>query len=96
MSGDSAVQDVPETLAPERILESVRTFLQAFHIEDDIRSIDLETDLVNSGLVDSFSVIELLIHIEELSGVPVDFDRIKLSSVRTVKALYETFFGRVA
>jgi acyl carrier protein len=57
-------------------------------------AIAADTDLLQSGLVDSLIAVEILMLIEELSGAPVDPDALEPELFESAGRLYETFFVR--
>lgn len=52
-----------------------------------------ETPILDSGILSSLDVVELVVFIESLRGEEVDVDDIEPESLSTVNSLYETFFG---
>ncbi len=47
------------------------------------------TDLIESGLLDSLLLVDLILHIEELCGVQFESDQINPSNFRTVSAIVD-------
>lgn len=74
-------------------------------IRDDLRSwiirrskagidrLDDETPILDSGILSSLDVVELIVFIESLRGEEVDVDDIEPESLTNIDTLYETFFG---
>ena len=60
-----------------------RLFVEEFHIE--VPSPD--TDLLASGVLDSFQFVELLLHLERQFGVRVRIDDIDLDQLRTLSRI---------
>ena len=54
-------------------------------IEIDVR--DDDSDLLGSGLVDSFGLVEILTALEASFGITVDMQALELDDVRSVNAL---------
>lgn len=46
-----------------------------------------QTDLLDSGILDSFQMVELLYQLEQHFGLRVDIDRIELDSLRTLERI---------
>lgn len=46
-----------------------------------------DEDLIDSGLLDSLALVELLLSIEEEYGMQIPFDRLEIDDVRTVNRL---------
>jgi D-alanine--poly(phosphoribitol) ligase subunit 2 len=58
-------------------------FDEALHIE--VPSPD--TDLIDSGLLDSLQLVQLLLHIEERMGARIPLDEVELDDLRSVTRL---------
>ena len=52
----------------------------------------VETDLIETGLVDSLTFVELVYVIENATGIEIDFDRIDIQDFRTLSAIEKAFF----
>ena len=73
----------------------VRSIL--YEICDDERVFDDSTDLIESGLLDSYAFIELFYKLEEL-GIelqPTRTDRNKLSTVRGIETLIKEYLSEM-
>lgn len=46
-----------------------------------------ETDLIESGLLDSLTFVDLLVYIEEVFGVRIPLEQLELDSCRTIDRL---------
>jgi D-alanine--poly(phosphoribitol) ligase subunit 2 len=55
-------------------------FVESFHIE--VPSSD--TDLLETGILDSFQFVELLLRLEQDFGLPIKIDDIDLDDLRTL------------
>jgi D-alanine--poly(phosphoribitol) ligase subunit 2 len=55
-------------------------FVESFHIE--VPSPD--TDLLETGILDSFQFVELLLHLEQHFGFRIKIDEIELDDLRTL------------
>jgi acyl carrier protein len=60
-------------------------FDEALHIE--VPSPD--TDLIESGLLDSLQLVQLLLHIEERMGTRIPLEEVELDDLRSVGRLAE-------
>lgn len=56
-------------------------------------AVDMDTDLIETGVVDSFSIMQLLFVIEEKIGVKVQLEDLVLDTIRSVRAMDEAFNG---
>lgn len=74
MAYDISLQDRISKLLSERI-----------HIEAP----SAETDLMESGLLDSLSLVEMMAGLEEEFGIKISFDEIELDNFRSVARIAE-------
>jgi len=58
-------------------------FAESFHIEAPAP----DTDLLESGLLDSFQFVELLLQLEQRFGLRIRIDDIELDDLRTLARL---------
>jgi len=66
------------------VIEQLRVlFLEQFHI--DVPSLD--TDLLETGMLDSLQLVELLLQIEQVFGLRISIDAIDLDDLRTLSRL---------
>jgi len=56
----------------------------------------LEADLLESGLLDSLTLVELMSSLEEQFGIHISFDEIEIDNFRTVKNIVEFVNGHGA
>ena len=54
------------------------------------------TDLIESGLLDSLLLLDLILHIEELCGIQFESDQIDPSNFRTVSAIVDVVMGQLS
>ncbi len=72
---------MPDTNA---IIERLRAlFLDRFHI--DVPSQD--TDLLETGMLDSLQLVELLLQLEQVFGIRISIDAIDLDDLRSLSRL---------
>ena len=67
-------------------------FAESFHIE--VPSPD--TDLLESGLLDSFQFVELLAHLERQFGLRIRIDDIELDDLRTLERIARMVSASIA
>jgi D-alanine--poly(phosphoribitol) ligase subunit 2 len=66
------------------VIERISTvFAESFHIE--VPSPD--TDLLESGILDSFQFVELLVQLEQRFGLRIKIDDIDLDDLRTLSRI---------
>lgn len=58
-------------------------FVERFHVE--VPSADI--DLLESGILDSFQFVELLLELEQRFGVRIKLDDVELDDLRTLKRI---------
>lgn len=58
-------------------------FVESFHIE--VPSADI--DLLESGILDSFQFVELLLELEQRFGLRIKLEEIELDDLRTLKCI---------
>ena len=46
-----------------------------------------ETDLLTGGLLDSFSMVQLLVHLENHFGVKIPLDQLEIEDLRSVQSI---------
>jgi acyl carrier protein len=52
-----------------------------------------DTPVLESGILSSLDVVELILFIEEIKGDEVAVDALEADSIRDVNAIYATFFA---
>ncbi len=69
---------------PDANVERVgRLMLHVLHIEVD----SIDTDLIETGVIDSLALVELIFQIEKEFGIDIRLDEIGVESFRTVKGI---------
>ena len=63
----------------------MRILSEKIHVEVP----SVETDLMESGLLDSLSLVELMASLEEKFGISISFDDIELDNFRSVDRIAE-------
>jgi D-alanine--poly(phosphoribitol) ligase subunit 2 len=67
-------------------------FVERFHVE--VPSADI--DLLESGILDSFQFVELLLELEQRFGVRIKLDDVELDDLRTLKRIARLVATNVA
>jgi acyl carrier protein len=65
-------------------------FSQKLHIEVP----SAETDLMETGLLDSLALVELLFHLEQELGVKISLERLDLDNFRSIARIADFFTAR--
>lgn len=55
----------------------------------DISTVDENTSLIESGIVDSMTYVNILLELEESLNIEIDFENVDLSSIVSIKGLYD-------
>ncbi|MBK7597454.1 MAG: acyl carrier protein [Acidobacteria bacterium] len=63
----------------------IRILSEKIHVEVP----SVETDLMESGLLDSLTLVELMASLEEKFGISISFDDIELDNFRSVDRIAE-------
>lgn len=67
-------------------IERVRSLmLHAMHIEVD----SIDTDLIETGVIDSLALVELIFQVEKELGISIRLDEVSVEPFRTVKGIAE-------
>ncbi len=74
--------------AAQKIIE----FIQERNVDNPDFKIDLDTDLFETGYLDSMGYVGLTVLVEELSGSEVDFEKTKPEDLRTIRQVLDRFF----
>lgn len=62
-------------------------YLKKDILQDEDATLEIDTPLVSSGLIDSFSLVEVLTHLERLLGVRLPAGRISPQDLETVASM---------
>ena len=72
----------------------IKLKIQAYIVEKllggDPRGLTDETPLAECGLLDSFTLIDLIFHLEEEFNIKLGYDQISLENFRTLDTVSET------
>jgi acyl carrier protein len=69
----------------QSVTEGIRKYIVTTWLDGDARSFDDETDLHQSGILDSFSTLALIAFLEETWNARIDPSDVSAESFRTVK-----------
>jgi acyl carrier protein len=78
------------TTQHDEFLESVLTLLRGLNPSAEAQAgteIDPDTDLIHSGVIDSLSIMALLVFLEEETGTRVPLEDLLLDSIRTPRTI---------
>ena len=53
-----------------------------------------DTDLLKSGLLDSLALVEVLVRVEQLFGLTVDFEELEIETFRSIRSIAELIATR--
>ena len=67
--------------------DQISTFISTEILRDSTRSIALTEPLISSGLVDSFSLVDLALFIEETFDVRIDDTELTVDAFDTIEEL---------
>ncbi len=70
----------------EQILQYLREASEEERIE-----IDQDTELIESGIIDSFSITSLILFLEDLYGIEIDINEQTLRALTSARCMQETF-----
>ncbi len=72
-------------------IEQVRACLAAVKPELDAAAIDTSTPLLEERVITSFDVLELLLHLEHVSGRPIRRHQLEPGSFRDIETIARVF-----
>jgi acyl carrier protein len=75
---------------PSEIKLKIQEYIVEKLLGGDPRGLTDETPLAECGLLDSFSLIELIHHIEEEFNIKLGYEQISFETFRTLNAMSET------
>ena len=65
----------------------VHDYFVEYLLDGDGRDLDLDTDMIGGGLLDSFAVVQLVSFIEERFAIEIPRDRIDAEHFRTIRTV---------
>jgi acyl carrier protein len=74
----------------DQFIENVRDFIVS---KSKVKTTDVgaDTPLIDSGIIDSLLITELIVYVEGVLGVGIDIDDFRLASFRTIATIYECY-----
>jgi acyl carrier protein len=74
----------------DQFIESVRNFIIS---KSKVKTTDVgaDTPLIDSGIVDSLLITELIIYVEDVLSIDIDIEDFRLASFRTIGTIYERY-----
>jgi acyl carrier protein len=79
-----------------RVTTSIREHIVATWLNGDSRGFDDNTDLQQTGILDSFSTLALVAFIDEQFGVQLDPAEINAETFKTVQTIAELVGGKLS
>jgi acyl carrier protein len=76
------------------IIEKVRTYLQNEVLQQPDREIKADEALISSGLIDSFSLVDVALFVEDEFGVTIDDTELNAETFDTLDALADLVIAR--
>lgn len=70
-----------------RIIDYLREAIKPREVQ-----VGYETELIESGIVDSLNIVNLVLLLEELSGQAIVFEELDLEDMASVQAIVSKFF----
>lgn len=70
-----------------RIIDYLREAIKPREVQ-----VGYETELIESGIVDSLNIVNLVLLLEELSGQAIVFEELDLEDMASVQAMVSKFF----
>lgn len=70
----------------DTIRQTIKDIFTANNI--DISNIDENKSLIESGIIDSMTYVNILLELEESLNIEIDFENVDLSSIVSIKGLY--------
>ena len=76
------------------IIDKVRTYLQNEVLQQPDREIKADEALISSGLIDSFSLVDVALFVEDEFGVTIDDTELNAETFDTLDALADLVIAR--
>lgn len=83
-------------MSPEQARMAVRACLQAVRPEFELDQIADDTPLLQERVITSFQVLDLIVHLEHVSGRPVVREQLAPGSFRDIATIARVFLVEVA
>jgi len=75
-----------------RVREAIRSWVVSTSGRVDPGALDDDTPIFSKAVLESVHVMDLILLIEELSGRPIDVEKLRVGVFRTVDAIVANFF----
>ena len=74
----------------DQFIEHLRSFIIT---RSKVKATDIgaDTPLIESGIVDSLLITELILQVEDVLGITIDIDDFRLASFQTLGSIYERY-----
>lgn len=76
--------------------QAIAEYISTEILKDEHRTIGLEEPLISSGLIDSFSLVDLALFVESSFGVRIQDHELKAEYIDTIGALVKLVNSRLA
>jgi acyl carrier protein len=78
-------------LSRERFVIEFRGFVEGLGRDRSAAGIGVADNLFDAGVLDSFTVVKVIVFIEELTGSPVDLEEASIESFSTMESIFTNF-----
>ena len=78
-------------LSPESARSAVRNCLAAVKPQLDLAALGDDTPLLESRVISSFDLLELILHLEQARGAPITREHLRPGSFRDVSTIARVF-----
>jgi acyl carrier protein len=78
----------------DSIVERLKIYLQEEILKQPGREIKADEPLISSGLVDSFSLVDVALYVEDTFGVQIDDTELNAETFDTINELAELILSR--
>ncbi len=79
-------------MTADQFYERVTVFLTETSPDFAGRQPTRDQDLIKTGVLDSHTIINLILYVEELSDREISLDELTISGISSLAALYATYF----
>ena len=69
-------------------------FIAAIDEERSVTTVGPDDNLFDAGVLDSFTVVKVIVFLEELVGRPIDLQDASIESFASLNSIYTTFVSR--
>ena len=79
----------------DNIINKLETYLKEEILQQPNRTIEPDEPLISSGLIDSFSLVDVALFVEDTYGVQIDDTELNADTFDTLNALSELILERL-